>query len=232
MPTAGHASSRKGKPPRRPIVLVLGAAIVLGCGRAYALGPGDPLPPVEFVDGSGRKVTTAELRGRVVVLDFWASWCALCAEALPRLDLVARRFGGAERLSVLAASIDEDPAAADAFAAKYLSDSPIRTLRDPGGKAFARLGARSLPFLCLIDPDGIVVRVEEGSGPHAVDRIAADLEELLGRDARGSPTLPLLAEPPEVRLDRAESPGRESDAAEARPSSAAGPQRDGADGSS
>src|SRR5262245_40242007 len=73
---------------------------------------GAPAPRVALVDAGGETVRLADLRGRIVVVDFWASWCMPCSAIVPALDRVARRYPSSA-VVVLAVGLDDDPARAD-----------------------------------------------------------------------------------------------------------------------
>jgi thiol-disulfide isomerase/thioredoxin len=148
---------------------------------AGGVGVGDRAPDFTLPDWQDRPVALADFRGRVVCLDFWASWCAPCKAALPALDALARRHADAG-LAVLAVDIDTDRAAAERFVAERLPDSAMTLLRDPGGDLMKRFGASGMPALYVLDRDGAVRAVESGYALGKLDEI----EELLGR---------LLAEP-------------------------------------
>ena len=141
---------------------LLRAAIgmVAAVGVAVAgVVPGDRLPPTTLRAWADAPLDLASLRGRVVVIDFWATWCAPCAAALPALDALARRHPD---VVVVAASIDDDPAAADRFVAAHLPAPALTLARDPGGRVMNRLGAPGMPTLVVVDRDGVVKRVTAG----------------------------------------------------------------------
>ena len=91
----GHASL---------IALALMAAFP---GPGWAQDPLRTAPPFSVKTFEGKVVKLADLRGRPVVLDFWATWCRPCRASMPHLDAVQKRFGE-ERLVVIGLSVDED----------------------------------------------------------------------------------------------------------------------------
>jgi thiol-disulfide isomerase/thioredoxin len=117
---------------------------------AFALpeiGPGGKLgPPVEL----------AALRGSIVVIDFWATWCHPCLEAMPRLDALAREPG----VRVLAIDLD-DPEAARAL---FDSRGYHMTLLANDGEVSERYGVAAIPHTVVIDRAGIVRTVARGGG--------------------------------------------------------------------
>jgi thiol-disulfide isomerase/thioredoxin len=147
---------------------------------------GDRAPDFTLRDWHDRPVALADFRGRVVCLDFWASWCAPCKAALPALDALARRHAEAG-LAVLAVNIDTDRAAAERFLVERLPDSAMTLLRDPGGDLFKRLGAAGMPALYVLDREGTVRAVESGYEVGTLDEIEQLLARLLAEPAASTP---------------------------------------------
>lgn len=106
----------------------------------------------------GREFTSAALRGKVVLVDFWASWCAPCTRLLPTLAALRERFGD-QGLEIVGVSCDRDAAALDAFLRDHLQESwpQLFDAAHPGWHALAtELGIRSIPRLLLIDRRGVL----------------------------------------------------------------------------
>jgi cytochrome c biogenesis protein CcmG, thiol:disulfide interchange protein DsbE len=107
------------------------------------------------VQDSDRKVTLSQFRGDVVVLNFWASWCAPCAEELPSLISMQARMRE-KGVMVLAVSIDDD---ADLYH-RFLKERNVNllTVRDPEQKSSALYGTFGWPETYIIDRKGVVRR--------------------------------------------------------------------------
>jgi thiol-disulfide isomerase/thioredoxin len=119
-------------------------------------------------------------RGRLLVLDFWASWCAPCAKALPKLaQLVAEMEG--DRAELLAINLREPPEEAKAALERMGVKSSAALDRD--GAVAARYGAASIPYTVLVGRDGKVMRVFAGSSP----RTETQLREILETPSRKTP---------------------------------------------
>jgi thiol-disulfide isomerase/thioredoxin len=144
---------------------------------AGELRAGDTAPSFTLPAFDGRQVSLADLRGRVVCLDFWASWCATCRTALPALDALARRTPSA---AFVAIDVDMSRADADRFLAEHIPEPALTVLHDPEGAVLARYRAGGLPTLYLIDRDGVVRLAESGYSPDDVARIARALDALVG----------------------------------------------------
>jgi thiol-disulfide isomerase/thioredoxin len=159
-------------------VLVAGGAPAQAAGA----GVGAPAPAFTLPDWQGRSRALAEFRGKLVVVDFWASWCTPCATALPALDTLARHYAPGD-VVVLAVDIDTAREQAERFLAERIPQPAIVLLRDPGGKILARYGAEGMPALYLLDRDGVVRRVEAGYAPERITSVAASIDALLAHDA-------------------------------------------------
>lgn len=125
----------------------------------------------------GREVSVAEARGKVRVVDFWATWCDPCRDQLPVLELLARAHG-AEGLEVYGVSVDEDRAQLEAFLATTPVAIPV--LWDKGGARHAeRLDVQRLPTTFLVDRAGLVRFVHQGYEPRNAGLLDQEVRLLL-----------------------------------------------------
>jgi thiol-disulfide isomerase/thioredoxin len=160
---------------------VLAVLLLVAAAAPPALakvGVGDPVPAIHLRNWEGQSVDLATLRGKVVVIDFWASWCAVCRQALPSLDAMSRRFAGAPVL-VLGINIDKAPSTADHFLAEYMPTHTMMLLRDPGAEALARFGAEGMPAIYVVDPKGIVRFAESGYAPERLTAVENVIRQYL-----------------------------------------------------
>lgn len=134
------------------------AALGAWAPAGHALALGDAAPPLEL-QGTGGPVSLAALRGQVVLLDFWASWCPPCRLSLPWMDQVLARHAAAG-LSVLAVNLDRQRSAAD----RFLHEVPTQTrlAYDPTGETPQRFGVRAMPTSFVIGRDGRIRLQHEG----------------------------------------------------------------------
>ncbi len=158
--------SRVG-PARRSPLEVLGASLLVAALMgpavcAAAAGVGERAPAFSLPDAHGRTVALADDTGRVVIVDFWASWCLPCAPMLPALDALARKYQGA--LHVLAIDVDRSRPKAEEFLREHLpAPSPWTTiLEDAPGEVLSRYGAAGMPAAFVIDAGGIVRVTADG----------------------------------------------------------------------
>jgi cytochrome c biogenesis protein CcmG/thiol:disulfide interchange protein DsbE len=137
--------------------------------------PDLPLAPLR----GGKQLRLSELRGKVVLLDLWASWCAPCKEELPVLDDMASRLRS-KGIEIVGVSIDESRADAEQFLRSRPSWS-LKLAHDPDGKLPGRLQPPKMPSSYVIDKRGIVRQVNSGFARADARRIESSLIELAGQ---------------------------------------------------
>jgi len=149
---------------------------------ALAVEVGAAAPPIEgpgLVDA--RPVSLAALRGRVVLVDFWASWCGPCKVSLPemnalRQELIAMGYG--PRFEVIAVNVDEEPKAALKFLSRHPVTYPL--VSDPRGRLPAAYQLPTMPSSYLVGADGRIVQVHSGYKPGDAGKLKAEILRLLG----------------------------------------------------
>ena len=140
---------------KRALIAVMAALLMTGCysgSRPPRIGESAP----DFtVRDDARSVTLHDLRGKVVVLNFWATWCPPCVEEMPSLVNLQSRLKGTD-VTVLAVSIDVDSNAYKKFLADHHVD--LLTVRDPDQKTPALYGSSMWPETYIIDRKGVIRR--------------------------------------------------------------------------
>lgn len=162
---------------RRGTVAGLLASATLVCAAAAsALAPGDTPPPINLPDQSGRVVDLEALRGNVVLVDFWASWCGPCKQEMPILEALHKKYVG-QGLVVVGVNIDNQ----EKKMAKFLKATPVtfRQVRDKRLQVASRYQPPTMPTSFLIDRKGKVRVIHEGFEKKDAAKIEAEIRKLL-----------------------------------------------------
>jgi thiol-disulfide isomerase/thioredoxin len=148
-------------------------ALAFGCDRgAHPPQTGQPAPDFTVSDGTST-IHLASYRGRVVLLNFWATWCAPCVEEMP--SLIALHHERPD-LAILAVSIDEDPDAYSRFLTRRHVD--LITVRDPAQTAAKLFHTEGWPETYIIDRQGFIRRKIVGDPDWSNPEIRAYLKSL------------------------------------------------------
>jgi cytochrome c biogenesis protein CcmG/thiol:disulfide interchange protein DsbE len=160
------------------LLLALAFMFVLPVGNSpvLALEQGQAAPEIDLTDFNGRPVKLSDLRGKVVVVDFWASWCAPCRESFPVFERLSKTYRD-QGLVVLGVNVDNDPAAAK----KFLADVPVTftVLADPSKKVAKAYEPKTMPSSYVIDRAGKVRFVHAGFKGSDAQKIEAEIKTLL-----------------------------------------------------
>ncbi len=137
---------------------------------------GKPAPEFTLTTLDGETVSLADLKGKAVVLDLWATWCPPCVESLPKLAELAEQYDD-DQVAVYGLNVGETPEAVKAFVEVNEIELPV--LLDPDDSVSEKYHVASIPQTVVIGPDGIVQRVFVGIGPNMMDELRAELDELI-----------------------------------------------------
>ena len=171
-PAAGTPASKAESAGRGPL-----AGLNKGAMAAFVIkAKPETLPEIVFADAEGASKSLSDWRGKVVLLNVWATWCVPCREEMPMLDKLQAELGG-KNFDVVAMNIDRGGAEK---AAKFLAETGAKNLKlytDPSGKLFSVVKAVGMPTTLLIDRDGkeigrLVGPADWGS-PEAISLIKA-----------------------------------------------------------
>jgi len=158
----------------------LGAVALLAClcaSSALALDDGDRAPSFTVPNlAGGDHLSLDAYRGKVVYLDFWASWCTPCLASLPAIEDLRREFP-AEEFQVLAINVDSNPKKARKFLGKHPVGYPSAT--DPRGRLPESFGLETMPTSYLIDRKGVIRYVHPGFQKQDVSEIRSRIERLV-----------------------------------------------------
>jgi len=117
-----------------------------------------PAPPIELPDTDGKTRHLSDYRGKVVFLNFWASYCAPCRKEMPSMERLIRQYRD-QGLVMVAVSLDPKEADVDRFMARFLPDqrTAMTVLWDPKSETGNRFGTELIPETYIIDRKGRIV---------------------------------------------------------------------------
>jgi peroxiredoxin len=162
------------------ILLTILAIILSSCVRPpsseseSAIQVGSPAPKFTLQDLSGQTVTLDQYRGKVVLLDFWATYCGPCRTSMPMFEDLQKEYPTA--MVLLAINVQEPaPMVRD-----YVQEQNVnsRVLLDEQGTAAQAYGADAIPTEVLIDKSGIVRHVQVGFSKQVISQLRAQIESL------------------------------------------------------
>jgi peroxiredoxin len=161
----------------RTLVFVLAAFLALQCTRPVQVG--EKAPDFVLEDLKGGSVSLEELRGKVVFLHFWATWCPPCLVELPGLQKFVEGLEKGQ-YTLLAVCVDiERPSRIREFLKSWGAEIPV--FLDPGGSLARRYGTMRYPETYILDPQGTVCRKVVGVGDWELSRRAHILHACAGK---------------------------------------------------
>ncbi len=162
---------------RKLLFLLFAIPLGFGAGSAIAMDIGAPAPGLSLPTATGETVALDKLRGKVVYVDFWASWCGPCRKSFPWMADMQRKYGPAG-LAVVAVNVDKKRPDAE----KFLQTTPAQftVIYDPTGAAPAAWNVKSMPSSFLIDSKGNVALIENGFRESGVEEVENRIKLLVG----------------------------------------------------
>lgn len=163
--------------------LLVGAAVFWAARprASHPLGIGDLTPDFVLSTLGSKEIARRDFRQRVVVVNFWATWCPPCVEETPSLEKFASEMRN-EGVTVIGISVDRDEAALAKFAADYHLTFPIA--RDPDQAVASRFGTFKFPETYILDRQGKVAEKIIGATDWQDPRLVAFVRELVGHSGR------------------------------------------------
>jgi len=162
--------------PRSLLRLSALCLTMLAAPASWALDAGAPAPDLNL-PGLKDAVTLAQLKGKVVYVDFWASWCGPCKQSFPFMNELQSKYG-AQGLTVLAVNLDAKRSDAD----KFLGEVPAQftVAFDATGDSAKRFDVKGMPSSYVIGRDGKVAAVHKGFREQDRKDIESRIVEILG----------------------------------------------------
>lgn len=136
-------------------------------------------PPFTLTTNDGEQIQLDDMKGKVVLLDFWATWCGPCKETTPEIKKLAKKFAG-QPLIVISISSDRDEQIWKNYIEKNGMDWP--QYRDTNGSLSSMYGVSAIPRFFTIDTDGVLKNVNVGSNSTA--DVEAEIRKLVGKASK------------------------------------------------
>ena len=157
------------------IAFISSLIVLVTLAPAFALSPSSA-PDVTLSTAKGDVLRLADLRGRVVLVDFWASWCPPCKTSFPALDAIYREYHE-QGLEVVAVNVDERRRDAEAF----LAGRPhaLTVVFDPKGTSAQAFAVKGMPSSFLIDRGGVIRFAHTGYSGSSDAAYRRELRQLL-----------------------------------------------------
>lgn len=144
---------------------------------AISVGETVPSFKARTIDGS-KSLALEDYRGKVVLLDFWASWCPPCLKSLPKYNDLRREIGTAN-FEIVAINVDENTDDARKFLQKHPVSYPIA--KDPKGILPGVFGVKAMPTSYLIDQNGVVQYVHAAFKEGDIEKIKVEIQKLIAK---------------------------------------------------
>ena len=142
---------------RTPLLLLVLLAPASFSSAQMLTSPGGTMPDIvplfELQDIEGNLVSLEDQRGKVVMINFWATWCPPCIEEMPAMDALKTALSD-KPFEILAVNMSEDREAIETFLERTGFDLSFPLLLDPGGIVADKYAVRGLPATMLVDPHG------------------------------------------------------------------------------
>lgn len=154
-------------------------AMVLALAAAPALAKttkSAPVAPAFTLPGLQGEVTLGSLRGKAVLVDFWASWCGPCRQSFPWMNGLQKRYGD-KGLAIVAVNLDKDRELASHFLAEV--PAAFTVAFDPSGKTAESYRVKALPTTFLVSPDGKLLLTHTGFDAKHASEFEAQIAEAL-----------------------------------------------------
>lgn len=159
-------------------VFLVSIICIITTSLAYAVSVGDDAPSFRARTLNGNEtISNADLAGKVVFVDFWASWCPPCLKSLPEFEQLQTSFSGRGDVVVLAINLDENPEDAQDFVDNL--NVTYKILEDKEGVIPESFGVNAMPTSYIIDKTGTIRYVHSGYKSGDVNKIKAEIEKLL-----------------------------------------------------
>ena len=171
----GAKGGTKGDAGPGPMPKPLYGSVDNSCGKAP--GVGQRVKGFKLKTTKGKTISPATYKNRVMLLNFWGTWCKPCLKELPEFSRLYRRYRK-HGLTLVAVATDEDSAAVDEF----IKSKKISAKVAIGGEGAAgQYGARTFPFTFVVDSKGVIRAAYDGYKPKCMGKLEADIRDQLAK---------------------------------------------------
>lgn len=171
------------RPARRGEIMKLFRTLFAGClfaltaaFPAHAAETGKPVPDILVHAADGATLKLSALRGKIVYVDFWASWCIPCRESFPWMNEMHLKYADRD-LVVLAVNLDSKRTDADVFLARY--PAQFRVVFDAEGGSAKEFGVKAMPTSFLVGRDGALLYEHRGFRQSQTGEVEAEIQRAL-----------------------------------------------------
>jgi len=158
------------------VILVFSLAALSSCvfRPGATVDIGQPAPSFSLPDLDGREISLENFKGKIILLDFWATWCTPCRMTMPVVEKLSKEYP--DDMVVLAVNMRESKKTVDEYVFEQAISSQI--LLDANGAVSEAYGAYAIPMQFLIDRSGIVRHIQTGYSQNMAARMRAQIEQL------------------------------------------------------
>jgi len=161
-----------------PVLLLLSASAAPILAHRAVPQETPSVAPAFSLPGRSGTVSYPGVAGRIVFVDFWASWCGPCRQSFPWLKTLHERYA-ARGLAVVAINLDKERDAAQAFLAEF--PSPFLVAFDPSGRTAEAFHVTTMPSSYLVGADGAILHTISGFDPRETAAVEQKISEALAR---------------------------------------------------
>ena len=161
-----------------PILFLLTISFVVSSG--YSQEVGSKAPEFSMPDLNGNSIKLSEFKGKVILVDFWASWCVPCKKSMPHIiDLYNNRSDSA--FIVIAVNVDDEKSKISEFANSINVTFPFPVIFDKEKSLPALYNAEGMPTTIIIDKEGIIRFKESGFTTDTKEKMDTKIRDLLSK---------------------------------------------------
>jgi thiol-disulfide isomerase/thioredoxin len=157
---------------------LLSVFLTLAPSEFAARGPDSRVAPDFRLPTSSGSVSLRDFRGKVVLVDFWASWCVPCRQSFPWMSSMLNRYS-AQGLVIVAINLDKNREAADLFLGRF--PAPFAVVFDPAGKTAEAFQVEAMPSSFIVSRTGVILNSHAGFEQAKAGTVEDQIKEALSK---------------------------------------------------